>query len=102
MSAVRRPYQSAGQPAVNAPTIVPISALATVNPSHPADSPNTLLSQSVVPEMTAVSNPNSKPPNAATTVAQSNRSVIYVSQPPYYGSVLPGRSRGLLWAGCYR
>src|SRR5579884_1427509 len=51
-----------------APSMVPISALATVNPRPCGLSSNFAVSAAVVPAMTAVSKPNSNPPSAATTV----------------------------------
>ncbi len=49
--------------------IVPISAIATVKPSCRGLSPNVSVSECVVPAITAVSKPNSNPPNAPTAVA---------------------------------
>src|SRR4051812_16590510 len=69
----RRPNRSLGAPAAREPTIVPIRALATVNPSSPPERPKTRFRASVVPEMTAVSKPKRKPPRAATTVLSSRR-----------------------------
>ena len=48
-------------------TIVPMSAEATAKPSQKSLRTKTRCSDSVVPEMTAVSNPNSRPPSAATS-----------------------------------
>src|SRR5207302_8581752 len=67
----RRPRISAGFPAVNAPTIVPMSAEATAKPRRKLSSANARWSASVVPEMTAVSNPNSRPPRAATSALKT-------------------------------
>ena len=50
------------------PKIVPISAVATVKPSIASLRPKCFCSASVVPEMTAVSNPKSSPPRAAIIV----------------------------------
>jgi len=58
----------AGLPAAIAPTMVPIRALATVKPSPKLLSRYTSWRASVVPEMTAVSNPNKRPPRAAMIV----------------------------------
>jgi hypothetical protein len=66
-----RPYRSAGRPTISEPMIVPINALETVNPHWPPLSPNTALSAFSVPEITAVSKPNRKPPSAATSVLPS-------------------------------
>src|SRR5580700_1925502 len=71
VSTGRRPHQSAGRPALSAPTIVPISALETVNPSRLSLSENARRNASVVPEITAVSNPNSSEPSAATIALNS-------------------------------
>src|SRR5438445_2063521 len=68
----RRPYRSPGNPASIAPKIVPHSALATVTPSRPGESWYVWVSAAVVPEITAVSNPNKRPPKAAITVLLTN------------------------------
>ena len=52
--------------------MVPIKALETVNPSPKLPSPKRILKASVVPEMTAVSNPNRRPPSAATKVLRKS------------------------------
>src|SRR5580698_10306027 len=67
----RRPYRSLGVAAPNEPTTVPHSALETVMPSINGDSANVALSALVAPAMTAVSNPKSSPPNAATRELRS-------------------------------
>src|SRR5208337_2669040 len=64
----RRPYRSPGMPASMAPNTVPKSALKTVNPSDQGESWNVTRKAPMVPAITAVSNPNSRPPKAATTV----------------------------------
>ena len=61
-----RPNRSAIFPATNAPAMVPISAIATVKPRPLSERWNTALSASVVPEITAVSNPKIRPPSEAT------------------------------------
>ncbi len=71
ISAGRRPKRSAGRPAATDPTMVPIRAAATVKPSQNSSSANTCFRASVVPEMTAVSKPNNRPPKAATSVLPS-------------------------------
>src|SRR5690348_16549359 len=48
--------------------MVPESALVTVTPSAIGERWKRSVSACVVPAMTAVSNPNNRPPNAATTV----------------------------------
>src|ERR1035437_7483883 len=63
----RRPYRSPGIPPNMAPRMVPQSAADTVNPSSAGLSENLVVSAAVVPAITAVSNPNSSPPSAATT-----------------------------------
>src|SRR5438309_11544177 len=55
-------------PAKIAPSIVPHSAAETVNPSDAGDSPYRRVRSRVVPAITAVSNPSSRPPSAATMV----------------------------------
>ncbi len=64
---VRRPRRSAGLPALRAPIIVPIKALEVVNPCQKSLSPHSVCRAPSAPEMTAVSNPNRSPPNAATS-----------------------------------
>ena len=65
MSTPRLPQASEGRPAAIEPTTVPINAEATVNPSQKSLSSKTFLSWSVVPWMTIVSKPKSRPPRAA-------------------------------------
>ncbi|GJG87517.1 hypothetical protein tb265_26980 [Gemmatimonadetes bacterium T265] len=48
-----------------------MSADVTANPSQNASSENTRWSASVVPEITAVSNPKSNPPRAATSALKT-------------------------------
>src|SRR5215475_10354275 len=55
-------------PARRAPATVPQTAIATVNPRPRSESSKALRRALVVPEITAVSNPNNNPPKAATTV----------------------------------
>ena len=78
----RLPQRSAGRPASNEPTIVPIRALETVKPSKKSESLKTARSDSFVPEITAVSKPNKNDPKAATTALKSN-----VPPRPLTGSV---------------
>ncbi len=76
ISTVRRPNVSAGRPTAIEPTIVPISTLATVNPSQNRRTGRARalelkdvlqgIAPPVVPEITAVSKPKSSPPRAAT------------------------------------
>ncbi len=67
----RRPYRSLGAAAPNEPRTVPNSALETVMPSVSGESANVSLSAFVTPDMTAVSNPKSSPPKAATRELRS-------------------------------
>lgn len=60
----RRPNLSAGLLINIAPMMVPIRALATENPSWKDVNSNVVLNHSVVPEITAVSNPKRSPPRA--------------------------------------
>src|ERR1700679_3500875 len=55
-------------PARRAPMIVPQRAIATVNPSEAGVRGNKLVSDLVAPAITAVSNPNKRPPSPATAV----------------------------------
>ena len=48
--------------------MVPTSALATVMPRLQGERCQVFVSAAVVPEITTVSKPNSRPPRAATTV----------------------------------
>ena len=66
MSALLRPQTSAGLPAKMDPMIVPIRAMATVNPRKFSFRRKMDLRAPVVPDMTAVSKPKRKPPRAAT------------------------------------
>src|SRR5436853_795995 len=77
----RRPYRSPGNPASIAPKIVPHSALATVTPSRPGESWYVWVSAAVVPEITAVSNPNQRPPHVAITVLLTNVALRLISPP---------------------
>jgi hypothetical protein len=70
-NAPRPPMRCPSTPLVAAPTTVPASAMLTVTPSVASVSANTCRSCAVVPEMTAVSNPNSNPPSAPTTVPRT-------------------------------
>src|SRR5690348_1618059 len=78
-SIARRPRASAGLPTVMAPRMVPINALATVKPSVNGVRANVSLSQSVVPEITAVSKPNSRPPNDATSVLNKRKRLSFMA-----------------------
>ena len=69
----RRPHQSAGRPTSSDPTIVPSRALETVKPSRLSVSEKTWRRDSVVPEITAVSNPNRNEPSAATIALSTRR-----------------------------
>ena len=75
----RRPYRSPGIPASIAPTMVPQSAIETVSPSDAAESWYSNVRACVVPAITAVSNPNSRPPRAATTVLLSRHALSFIA-----------------------
>ena len=75
---VRRPYLSAGLPAVKAPRMVPMIAVVTVMPNPASSRLNTVLRDSVVPEITAVSKPKMSPPMDATMALRSTRGFIGV------------------------
>ena len=68
-----RPYLSAGIPAVRAPRMVPMSAVATVNPRPAGLRLNSWASATVVPEITAVSKPKIRPPSEATIALRMTR-----------------------------
>src|SRR5580704_16022807 len=56
--------------------MVPRSAMATVMPRAFGDNPYAIVSECVVPEITAVSKPNNKPPSAPTAVALARLAFI--------------------------
>src|SRR5579875_695753 len=85
----RRPLRSPGTPASDAPKIVPSSAIETVKPRPHSDSAKVFFNPAVVPEITAVSKPNSSPPSAATTVLLISVAVSLTPAPP----CLPDRSK---------
>jgi hypothetical protein len=62
-----RPYFWAGLPAMSDPITVPIKLEATVKPCQNEVSCQSDWMVFSAPEITAVSNPNKKPPNAAIT-----------------------------------
>src|SRR6218665_1326880 len=66
---LRRPARSAGFELIKEPRRVPPKADDTTNPIDHPESRKTSLSEAVVPAMTAVSKPNSKPPNDETAAA---------------------------------
>jgi hypothetical protein len=66
----RLPYASPGFPIMMDPRTVPMRAMETVKPSVASVSPNNGRRNRVVPEITAVSNPNRNPPSADTIVAK--------------------------------
>src|SRR3989442_790640 len=74
----RRPYRSPGIPASIAPTMVPQSAIETVSPRDAAESWYSNVRACVVPAITAVSNPNSRPPRPATTVLLSRHALSFM------------------------
>ena len=61
-----RPKRSPAQPDTAAPTTHPLSAELPNHPFCRSLSPNWVCTKSNVPEMTAVSKPNKKPPREAT------------------------------------
>lgn len=63
----RRPIQSLIVPATATPAIEPTRAHPTYQPCSISFSPNKVVTCLIVPEITAVSYPNRKPPHAATT-----------------------------------
>ena len=91
----RRPHQSAGRPTSNAPTMVPNSALDTVKPRRLSLSSYTCRNASVVPEITAVSKPNSSDPSAATMAL--SRSIP--PPPPRAGEGLGSITMGVCMIG---
>ncbi len=62
-----RPKRSLSIPAASAPQKQPTIADPTTHPSILSDKLNSVVNIVSVPEMTAVSKPNSSPPKAATT-----------------------------------
>ena len=66
-----RPNRSLITPAPHAPIAQPNSAQAAAQPFIPSSSMNRFWRNPIAPEMTAVSYPNSSPPNAATNVRRS-------------------------------
>src|SRR2546422_6841621 len=77
----RRPSLSPGNPASIDPMTVPQRALATVMPNIPGESWKVCLRAPVVPEMTAVSKPNRRPPSAATTVLFTRYAFSFMPAP---------------------
>lgn len=71
-----RPNMSVSLPAHRAPTMVPISAIATVKPRPLLERWKTSFSASVVPEITAVSNPKISPPSEATIALRTTSGFI--------------------------
>src|ERR1700734_2064161 len=61
-----------------APKIVPMSALETVMPNCVGSREKAAVSCAVAPEMTAVSNPKSNPPSAATAVLLTNEEEMFM------------------------
>ena len=73
----------AGPLTITEPMIVPTRALATVNPRVKLVSWKTSVSASVVPEMTAVSKPKSRPPSEATIVLRRRVTESDPARPPF-------------------
>jgi hypothetical protein len=65
-----RPNRSLNHPATDTPAMHPTRAELTYQPSRAAGKPNWVRTEARVPEMTAVSYPNRKPPNEAMTASQ--------------------------------
>src|SRR3954468_9226700 len=84
LSVSREPKRSPGAPATSAPVNVPNKALATANPSQklPALRWNTPRTESVTPEMTTVSKPNSRPARLAVTITPRFRDLPIDPSPP--------------------
>src|ERR1700722_17000057 len=61
-----------------APKMVPIRALETVMPTRVALRENTVVSCELAPAITAVSNPKSSPPSAATAVLLTNDEEMFI------------------------
>lgn len=76
-----RPNRSAGAPATSEPMTVPISAEATVKPRLASESAKRACNAVVVPDITAVSNPNSSPPSAAPSALSTIAPVTRPSEP---------------------
>src|ERR1700686_3798869 len=64
-----------------APMMVPTNAMATVRPSCRGVRPNRSVKECVVPAMTAVSNPNKRPPKAPTAVAFNRVEFNFIDLP---------------------
>jgi hypothetical protein len=67
MSIARRPNRSASGPAMAIANVAPTVRQLTNQPSESASSVNSAFTGSMVPEMTALSNPMRNPPNATTS-----------------------------------
>ena len=72
----RLPQISPGFDEISVPSMVPIKAEDTTKPIDHSDNWNRDFTAEVVPEITAVSKPNNKPPNEATIAARINVPVI--------------------------
>src|SRR5690348_838429 len=70
-----RPKRSASRPAYHAPSAEPSRAMDTANPVSAALSPKAWRRESTAPLITAVSNPNRKPPRAAAAAISATRSL---------------------------
>ena len=68
-----RPRRSLSHPAIPAPMTLPSRAELTVQPKSTGPSSNCRWRGPTVPEMTAVSNPNRKPPSAPLPQARAKR-----------------------------
>src|SRR5471030_38847 len=92
----RRPYLSPGTPPNMDPRMVPYRAAATVSPSDQSVSAKVLRKAPVAPEITAVSNPKSSPPSAATTELLARYALIFMgrSHPDRLQSAAKGVTHG--------
>jgi hypothetical protein len=82
------PSLSEGMPPNKAPTTVPKRAIEMVSPCSKAESPHNIWMSLSAPEITAVSKPNKKPPNA-TTIDQKN------TLPKFIEEIFPHNIAGL-------
>src|SRR5690606_33875934 len=69
-----RPYRSPSSPDIATPTMQPTNAEETNQPCWKAESENCFVTNGSIPDTTAMSKPNRKPPSAAT--AQANHKIF--------------------------
>src|SRR6185437_16169735 len=101
-----RPKRSARRPAYQAPSADPSNAMETANPVSAALSPKAVRRESTAPLMTAVSNPNRKPPSAAAAAISATRRLACpdcsagVGEGVFIGRILVGAlGDGVAWCG---